>query len=138
VFQVDAEPDLQCVIIDDSTVDGHIITQFHMGADLLVESGSFIMPVGASDIFSAFVSPSLSVIRMRSATGQVVCPKGEGQLPFDINDGEGSVSILRQHTTSIKSSIFSPAETCNTLNYDSYRLMCDVRHPKYNHRPDVC
>jgi hypothetical protein len=80
---------------------------------LLVDSGSTIMTVGRSDMLSSHVSPSPSGISMRSATGQIVRPEGEGRIPFDINTGTGSLSVVCQHTPTIKSNIFSPAATCD-------------------------
>jgi hypothetical protein len=94
---------------------------------MLIDSGSTITTQGSVDGLQAYVAPSKSGIRMRSATGQVVRPAGEGALPFPINDGKVSLSVLCQHTPAIQSSIFSPAETCDSLDYDSYALTCNRR-----------
>jgi hypothetical protein len=64
---------------------------------------------------------------MQSATGQMVRPKGEGRIPFDINTDTGSLSVVCQHTPAIKSNFFLPATTCNSLDYDVYQLTCDRR-----------
>jgi hypothetical protein len=56
-----------------------------------------------------------------------VQPEGKGRIPFYINTGTGSLSAVCQHTPAIKSSIFSPADTCDSLHYDVYQLTCDRR-----------
>jgi hypothetical protein len=62
---------------------------------------------------------------MRSATGHIVRHRGQGVIPFQFNDGTGSLAIQCQHNPDIASSIFSPAETCKRLDYDTYTLSCD-------------
>jgi hypothetical protein len=72
-----------------------------------------------------YAAPLPSSIRMRSATRQIVCPVGQGNLPFSFNAGEGTLAVQCQHTPEIATSILSPAETCERLDYDVYTLSCN-------------
>jgi hypothetical protein len=117
----------QCVLFQEYTPHKHQVHSMHPHHALLVDSGSTIMTVGRSDMLSSYVSPSPSGISMRSATGQIVRPEGEGRITFDINTGTGSLSVVCQHTPAIKSNIFSPAATYISLDYDVYQLTCDRR-----------
>jgi hypothetical protein len=118
----------QCVLFQEDTPHEQQVHSMHPHHALLVDSGSTITTVGRSDMMSSYVSPSPSGISMRSATGQIVRPEGEGRIPFDINTGTGSLSVVCQHTPAIKSNIFSPAATCDSLDYDAYQLTCDLRY----------
>jgi hypothetical protein len=119
----------QCVMFADSAERTHNMSLLQAGPDILVDSGSTLTTVGSSEVLTSYVAPSTSTsgIKMRSVTGQMVCPAGEGRLQFTTNDGHGSLSVLCHHTTVIKSSTFSPAETCDQLNYNAYHLTCDRR-----------
>jgi hypothetical protein len=117
----------QCVLFQEYTPHEHQVHSMHPHHTLLVDSGSTITTVGRSDMLSSYVSPSPSGISMRSATGQIVRPEGEGRIPFDINTGTGSLSVVCQHTPEITSNIFSPAATCDSLDYNVYQLTCDCR-----------
>jgi hypothetical protein len=92
-------PPDECVIYADPTDPDRKVSLLHMGTDMLVDSESIIIMVGASDILDTYVSPSTSVIKMRSATGKVMFLAGEVRLPFTINDGLGSLSSLCQHSS---------------------------------------
>jgi hypothetical protein len=83
------------------------------------------MTVGNADMLSSYVSPF--TIWHRSVTGQILGPEGAGRLSFEINTGKGSLSVICQHTPVIKSSIFSPSATCDSLGYEIYQLTCDSR-----------
>jgi hypothetical protein len=120
-------PSSQCIVLDDAAVTTHSVSLLRPNAHLLVDSRSTINTVGSSVVLSSYVSPSLSGVALRSATGQVVKPIDEGRLPFTINSGQGSLSILCQHTPAITSSIVSPAATCDSLDYDCYQLTCNRR-----------
>jgi hypothetical protein len=124
-FKPVAAPFDTCALFTDDS--DHLVSRLHAGRDMLVDSGSTITTQGTAEGLLSYVAPSKPGIRMRSATGQVVSPEGEGALPFPINDGQASLSVLCQHTPAVLSSIFSPAETCNTLDYDSYALTCNRR-----------
>jgi hypothetical protein len=117
----------QCVIFQEDTTHEYHVHSMHPYNALLVDSGSTIKTVGRADMMSLYVPPSQSGISIRSATGQIVRPEGEGRIPFDINTGTGSLSVVCQHTPAIQSSIFSPAATCDSLDYDVYQLICDRR-----------
>jgi hypothetical protein len=103
----------------------HTVSHLNSGRDMLIDLGSTITTKGTNDGLMEYVSPSPSGIRMRSATGQIVRPTGEGALSFSINDDKASLAVVCQHTPAITSSIFSPAETCDTLDYDTYVLTCN-------------
>jgi hypothetical protein len=123
----------QCVLFQEDTPHGHQVHSMHPHNELLVYSGSTITTVGRADMLSSYVPPSPSGISMRSATNQIVKPEGEGCTPFDINTSTGSLSVICQHTPVIKSSIFSPAATCDSIDYNVYQLTCDRR----SHTPHV-
>jgi hypothetical protein len=91
---------------------------------MLIDSISTINTVGSSGILSQDVSPSTSGVAIRPATGQIVKPTEEGIFPFPVNDGPGTISVRSLHTTKIKSSVMSPAATCESLDYHSYQLTC--------------
>jgi hypothetical protein len=59
----------------------------------------------------------------------VIQPAGEGNI--NLQADQASLVLTCQHTPSIGSNILSPAETCNTLEYDLYELTC-------NHRTVTC
>jgi hypothetical protein len=54
--------------------------------------------------------------------GHKVHPLAQGILPFQFNNRKGSLAVQCQHSPDISSSIFSPAETCEHLEYVSYAL----------------
>jgi hypothetical protein len=114
-----------CALFTDDS--DHVVSRLLAGRDMLIDSGSMITTQGTADGLQSYVAPSQSGIHMRSATGQVVSAAREGGIPFPINDGQASLSVLCQHTPDISSSIFSPAETCDTLDYDAYALTCNRR-----------
>jgi hypothetical protein len=62
---------------------------------------------------------------MRSATGQVVLPEGEGDITLHAE--QASLVLKCKHTPDIGSNILSPAETCDTLDYELYSLTCNRR-----------
>jgi hypothetical protein len=113
-----------CILLPDDP-GAHTVSHLRLGRDMLIDSGSTITTKGTNDSLQAYVSPSLSGIRMRSANGQIVRPTGEGTLSFPINDDNASLVVVCQHTPDIESSIFSPAEICDTLDYDTYALTCN-------------
>jgi hypothetical protein len=125
-FQITRSPFTRAsyMMIPRSLDPDHTLSHLHTNADMLVDSRSTITTVGASDILNAYMYPSKSDIKRRPTTGQVVYPACEGSLTFTINYGSGSLLIICQHTPTIQSSIFSPDETCDTLDYDSYHLTC--------------
>jgi hypothetical protein len=59
---------------------------------------------------------------MRSVTGYIINPVGQGKLPFSLINGKGTLDVPLQHTTAIATSIVSPAEMCERLGYDVYTL----------------
>jgi hypothetical protein len=103
----------------------HAVTAVSTLKSVLVDSGSTLNTVGDSSLLRDYALPSPSPIKMRSATGHIFRPSGQGTLPFKFNDGQGSLDVQCQPTPDIASSIFSPAETCEHLDYDSYTLSCD-------------
>jgi hypothetical protein len=103
----------------------HAVTAVSAMQSVLVDSGSTLNTIGDSSLLLNYESPSPSPIKMRSATGHIVRPRGQGVLPFQFNDGTGSLTIQCQHTPDIASSIFSLAETCERRDYDTYTLSCD-------------
>jgi hypothetical protein len=123
-FQPVNDPLDPCAFFTDTS--DHVISRLHAGHDMLIDSGSKITTQGMADGLQSYVAPSQSGICMRSATGQVVSPAGEGALPFTIDDGQASLSVLCQHTPYISSNIFSPAETCDTLDCDTYPSLATV------------
>jgi hypothetical protein len=92
---------------------------------VLVDSRSTLNTVGDSSLLRNYETASPSPIKMRSAKGHIVRPRGQGVLPFQFIDGTGSLAIQCQHTPGIASSIFFPAETCERLDYDTYTISCD-------------
>jgi hypothetical protein len=110
-------PASQCIVLDDASEMTHSVSLLRPDTDILVDFGSTINTVGSSTVLTSYVSPSLSGVVMRSATGQVAKPDGEGRLPFKINSGQVSLSVICQHTPAITSSI-SPPTTCDSLDYD--------------------
>jgi hypothetical protein len=126
-FQLVDAPLDDCIHFDDDPDTAHTVSLVQSDMALLVDSGSTITTVGSRSLLSEYKAPSSSGIAMRSATGHIVRPAGEGRIPFAINTGTGTLSVLCQHTPAIKSSIFLPAVTSNSLNYDSYTLSCDRR-----------
>jgi hypothetical protein len=60
---------------------------------------------------------------MRSVTGQVVQPAGEGNITLQAD--QASLVLTCQHTPAIGSNILPPAKTCDTLDYDLYELTCN-------------
>jgi hypothetical protein len=115
----------QCILYQDPDPSEHYVSQLRSGQDLLVDSGSTITTVGTAHTLFDYVTPSKTGITMRSATGQIVKPKGEGLIILAVNAGTGTLSATCLHTPDIKSSIFSPAATCDSLNYDQYQLTCN-------------
>jgi hypothetical protein len=99
-------PASQYIVLDDAADTTHSVSLLRSDTDILVYSGSTINKVGSLTVLTSYVSPSLSGIVMHSATCQVVKPAGEGRLLFEINSGQGSLSVLCQHTPAITSSIF--------------------------------
>jgi hypothetical protein len=79
-FQVDATPDLQCVIFDESSTSDHVISQLQAGADLLVYSGSTIRTAGSSSILTVYAPLphpasrfALPLVRWFVQRAKVVC-----------------------------------------------------------------
>jgi hypothetical protein len=103
----------------------HAVTVVSAMQSVIVDSGSTLNTVGDPSLLRNYESPSPSPIKMCSATGHIICPRGQGVLLFQFNDGTGSLTIQCQHTPDIASSIFSRAETCERLDYDTYTLSCD-------------
>jgi hypothetical protein len=118
-----------CALFTDNS--DHVISSLLAGRDMPIDSVSTITTQGTADGLQSYVTPSQSGIRMRSATVQVVSPADECALPFPVNYGQASLSVMCQHTPDMSSSIFSPAETCDTLDYDAYALTCNRRESTY-------
>jgi hypothetical protein len=123
-FLMDTRAHHQCILYQESDPSEHYVYQLRSGLDLLVDSGSTITTVGNAHTLSDYVTPSKTGIAMRSATGQIFKPKGEGRITLAVNADTGTLSATCFHTPNIKSSIFSPAATCDSLNYDQYQLTC--------------
>jgi hypothetical protein len=100
-------PASQYIVLGDAAETTHSVSLLRPDTDIFVDSGSTINTAGSSTVLTSYVSPSLAGIVMRSATGQVVKPAGKGRFPLEINSGQGSLSVLCQHTPAITSSIFS-------------------------------
>jgi hypothetical protein len=81
--------------------------------------------MGTNSELASYVQPYTSGIKMRSATGQVVLPAGE--VDITLHAEQASLVLKFQHTPAIGSNILSPAETCDTLDYDFYSLTCNRR-----------
>ena len=65
---------------------------------------------------------------LHSATGHTVTPTGEGSLYFQLHNKDGNqISINTQHIPEISSSILSPGEVLETLDYESYSLTCNCK-----------
>jgi hypothetical protein len=90
-----------------------------------MDTGSTITTMGTNGELSSYVQPSTSGIKMRSATGQVVLPAGEGDIT--LQKKQALLVLKCQHTPAIGSNILSTAETCDTLDYDLYSLTCNRR-----------
>jgi hypothetical protein len=94
-----------CLLFPDDP-GAHTVSHLNSGRDMLIDSGSTITMNGTHDGLMEYVSPSPSGIRIRSATGQIGRPTGEGTLSFLINDDKASLAAVCQHTPAITSSIF--------------------------------
>jgi hypothetical protein len=114
-----------CVIFSEASSIEHSVNSVHPQLDMLVDTGSTITTMGTNGELSSYVKPPTSGIKMRSATGQVVLPAGEGDITLQAE--QASLVLKCQHTPSIGSNILSPAETCDTLDYDLYSLTCNRR-----------
>jgi hypothetical protein len=68
------------VIYSEASSIEHSIKSVHPQLDMLVDTGSTITTMGTNDELSSYVKPSTSGIKMRSATGQIVLPAGEGDI----------------------------------------------------------
>jgi hypothetical protein len=91
----------------------HAVTAVSAMQSVLVDSGSTVNTVGGSSLLRNFESPSPSPIKMRSAADHIVRHRGQGVLPFQFNDGTGSLAIQCQHTPNIASSIFPRRKLAN-------------------------
>jgi hypothetical protein len=69
-----------CVIFSDDSSHEHSVTSVHTQCDMMMGSGSTITDMGINGELSAYIQPSTSGVKMRSATGQVVQPAGEGNI----------------------------------------------------------
>jgi hypothetical protein len=114
-----------CVIFSEASSIEHSVNSVHPQLDMLVDTGSTITTMGTNGELSSYVKPSTSGIKMRSATGQVVLPAGEGDITLQAE--QASLVLKWQHTPAIGSNILSPAETCDTFDYDLYSLTCNRR-----------
>jgi hypothetical protein len=103
------------------------VSQVATALRCLVDLGSALDTVGDASVLHDYDTPSSSPIKMRSATGQIVRPVGQGNLRFSFNDGNNTLVVPCQHIPAIATSIMSPAETCETLGYGIYTLTCN-RH----------
>jgi hypothetical protein len=103
----------------------HSVSSLDTPWNCLVEYVSTINTVGKANILQDYAAPSPSSIRMRSATGQIVRPVGQGKLTFSFNAGEGTLAVQFQHTPAIATIILSPEEDCERLDYDVYTLSCN-------------
>jgi hypothetical protein len=127
-FMMDTSSHHQCILYQEPDPLEHSVSQVRSGQELLVDSGSTITTVGTAHALSDYFTPSKNGIAMRSATGQIVKPKGEGRLTFAVSAGTGTISAACLHTPDIQSSIFSQAATCDSLKYDQYQLTCNRDH----------
>jgi hypothetical protein len=103
----------------------HSVLQGTTAHKCLGDSGSTLNTMGDATILHDYATPSSSPIKMCSATGHIVRPIGQGNLPFSFNNGKGTLAVPCQHTPPITTSIVSPAETCERLDYDVYTLTCN-------------
>jgi hypothetical protein len=103
----------------------HYVSQIATGHQCLIDSGSTLNTVGGATILEDYANPYSSHIKMRSATGQIVRPVGQGNLPFSFNSDKGTLAVPCHHTPDIVTSIMSPAETYERVGYNVYTLTCN-------------
>jgi hypothetical protein len=104
-----------CVIFSEESSHEHSVKFVHTQRDMLVINGEL----------SAYIQPSTSSIKMCSSTWQVVHPECEGNITLQAD--KASLLLTCQHTPVITFNILSPAETCDTLEYDLYEFTCNWR-----------
>jgi hypothetical protein len=112
-----------CVIFSDDATHEHSVKSVHTQRDMIVDSGSTITTMENNGEFSGYIQHSTSGVKMRSATRQVVQPEGKGNITLQAD--KASLVMKCQHIPAIGSNILSPAETCDTLDYDLYELTCN-------------
>jgi hypothetical protein len=127
-FMMDTSSHNHCILYQEPDPSEHSVSQLRSSQELLVDSGSTITTIGNAYALSDYVTPSKNGIAMRSSTGQIVKLKDEGRLTFAVNAGTGTLYAACLHTPDIKSSIFSPEETCDSLKYSQYQLTCNRYH----------
>jgi hypothetical protein len=89
-FLMDTSSHHQCILYQEPDHSEHSVSQLRSVQDLLVDSGSTITTVGTAHALSDYVTPSKNGIAMRSATGQIVKPKGEGRIILAVNASTGT------------------------------------------------
>jgi hypothetical protein len=113
------------LVYQDDYTASNSVSQVATGHQCLIDSGSTLNTVDDATILEDYATPSSSNIKMRSATGQIVRPAGQGNLPFYFNSGHGSLAVPCHHTPDIATIIMSPSETCERVGYDVYTLTCN-------------
>jgi hypothetical protein len=91
------------VIFSEPSSIEHSVKSVHPHLDMLVDTVSTITTMGTNGELSSYVKPSTSGIKMRSATGHVVLPAGEGDITLQAE--QASLVLKCQHTPAIGSNI---------------------------------
>jgi hypothetical protein len=73
-------PFCPCMIFSEDSSHEHSTKSVHTQGGMLVDSGFTITIMGINSELSAYIQPSTSGVKMRSATGQVVQPACEGNI----------------------------------------------------------
>jgi hypothetical protein len=125
VFHPPAPEASTFLLFQKDDISAHSVSQVATAPRCLVDSGSTLNTVGDASVLHDYATPSSSPIKMRSATGKIARPVGQGNLPFSFNNGKGTLAVPCQHTPAISTSIMSPAETCECLGYGIYTITCN-------------
>jgi hypothetical protein len=125
VFHPPAPEASTFLLFKENDTAAHSVSQVATSPRCLVDSVSTLNTVGDASVLRDYDTPSSSPIKMRSATGQIVRPVGQGNLPFSFNTGKFTLAVPCQHTPAIATSIMYPVETCERLGCDIYTLTCD-------------
>jgi hypothetical protein len=104
----------QCDLFTEAPYVDQYVSLVQLVATMLIDAGLTINTVCSSGLFSKYVSQSTSGVAIRSVTGKIFKPTDEGIVPFPVNDGSDIISVHYLHIPNIKSSIMSPAATCES------------------------
>jgi hypothetical protein len=110
------------MIFTENSALEHSVQLVHTTCAMLVDTGSTITTMGTNGELTLYIESSTSGINILAVTGQVVHLACEGNITHQVD--QASLVIKCQHPT-IGSEILSPAETCDTLGYDSYEVTCN-------------